>query len=177
MERRNRLIVALAALVVLLSGALMFLLGRMSASGGAPVAEKPAQVDNSAIPAADSSTGGKALLPAPAAAAPPATPYAPAAAEKAGLIPAAFHGEWNRELEHCGTGLNDSALRIEPRSMHFYESRGDVTRITRTGDRTVAIEASFQGEGETWSETVQLTLSPDGEQLTTGTDQPRRRCR
>ena len=176
MDRRTRLIVALAALAVLLTGALMFLLGRMSATGGAPAAANTVEAPNSAAlapgAAADSSTGGKARL------APPAPPPAsPAAAEQTDIIPTTFQGEWNRRLDHCGTGLNDSALRVEPRVMRFYESRGDVRRVARTGERAASIEADFEGEGETWSETVQLTLSADGEQLTTGSDEPRRRCR
>jgi hypothetical protein len=173
-DRRSRLVVALAALVVLLTGALMFLLGRMSASDGATSqansAEATAPAAPAAGPTADSSTGARTPLPPPRPAPSPS-------AEEPGTIPTAFQGEWNRQLDHCGTGLNDSALSIEPGAMRFYESRGEVTRVTRTGERELSVEADFRGEGETWRETVRLTLSADGEQLTVGSDEPRRRCR
>ncbi|MDQ4087900.1 MAG: hypothetical protein M3177_07830 [Pseudomonadota bacterium] len=181
MEARGRLIAALVALVVVLTGAVMFLMGRMSAGEGTRAETASPTINAAAPPAAvqgDSSTGSKdpvaAPTPAPAAAA--ADPAPPPPAEEPGIIPATFHGEWNRELAHCGTGLNDSALRIEPRAMRFYESRGDVIRVRRTGERSVSVEASFQGEGESWTETVRLTLSPRSDQLSVGQDRMRRRC-
>lgn len=42
-------------------------------------------------------------------------------------MPAAFQGEWNENREHCGTGLNDSRLRITATTVLFYESGGPVT--------------------------------------------------
>jgi hypothetical protein len=174
MDKRGWLVAALAALVVVLAGAVMYLSGRMGAEGDTPSATNAA-----AAPAAsDSSTGGKDPLPTPSieAAQPMAPPVPAAPPQDPHTIPAAFHGEWNAQLEHCGTGLNDSAMRIEPRVMRFYESRGDVIRVTRNGERSVSVEANFQGEGETWTETVRLTLSPEDGRLTTGEDAPRLRC-
>ena len=177
MDRKTALIMVLAALVVVLAATVMFLAGRSNGAeegrtaepATAPPADRPAAA---APGAADSSTGAAPAAPLAA----PAPDPAPAA-EDPRTIPAAFHGEWNARPEHCGTGLNDSALKIEPGVMRFYESRGDVTRVTRTGPRSVKVEARFEGEGETWNETVEMNLSEDGATLTTGVDQARRRCR
>ncbi len=81
-------------------------------------------------------------------------------------IPAAFVGEWNADLGSCGTGLSDSRLRIEPSRMRFYESDAEVTRVVVHNIRSVHVEASFAGEGETWRDSVTMVLSRSGNELT-----------
>lgn len=91
---------------------------------------------------------------------------ATAAPTRLDAIPAAFVGEWNQKVEECGTGMNDSRLRIEPRKISFYESEAEVVRIDGRDARTVTVEASLAGEGETWTDKFRLVLSRSGEDLT-----------
>lgn len=81
-------------------------------------------------------------------------------------IPTAFRGEWNSDLAACGTGLNDSRLRIEPRQVRFYESDAAVTRLEQPSPRALRVTASFAGEGETWTDSFTLVLSRSGDELT-----------
>jgi hypothetical protein len=82
------------------------------------------------------------------------------------IIPAAFRGEWNANVEHCGTGLSDSRLRVEPGRLRFYESDAQVSRVSVTNARAALVEASFSGEGQTWRDTVNMVLSRSGNDLT-----------
>lgn len=81
-------------------------------------------------------------------------------------IPKPFQGEWNTDLAACGTGLNDSRLRITASEMQFYESTGKVTKVKSEGPRVISVTSSFSGEGEKWTNTEKLTLSPSGAELT-----------
>jgi len=90
-------------------------------------------------------------------------------------IPAAFLGEWNVDLQACGSGNNDSRLRIEPRRVHFYESVGNVQGVTVVNDRSIKVSASFSGEGQTWTDEVAFVLSRSGNDLNSG-DITRHRC-
>lgn len=81
------------------------------------------------------------------------------------LIPLVFRGEWNQDLRACGTGLNDSRLRIEARRLRFYESDGEVRTIKILSDRSVVIDAAFSGEGQAWIDKTQLVLSRSGAEL------------
>ena len=83
-------------------------------------------------------------------------------------IPVNFRGEWNARLEDCGTGRNDSRLVIDARTIRFYESRGEVTSVTRDGPRAISVEARYRGEGETRDRTTRMTLSGDSRRLTVG---------
>ena len=90
-------------------------------------------------------------------------------------IPASFAGEWNSNLGDCGTDMNDSRLRIEPRKIRFYESVGDVVKVTLRGARDVTVTARFSGEGETWTASHKMILSPTGTDLTVD-EVTRHRC-
>lgn len=102
--------------------------------------------------------GPEAPLPTPAAS-PPAGPAADAR-----TIPARFRGEWNRVPADCGTGNNDSRLRIEAKRLRFHESSGDVLAVHGEG-RTITVRARYTGEGETWEDARSFTLSEDGRTL------------
>ncbi|MCW4463688.1 hypothetical protein OK349_18435 [Sphingomonas sp. BT-65] len=97
---------------------------------------------------------------APGPEAPPPTPKT----VDAGTIPAAFRGEWNRTAADCGTGNNDSRLRIEAKRLRFHESSGDVIAVHGEG-RTITVRARYSGEGETWEDARSFTLSADGNTL------------
>lgn len=99
--------------------------------------------------------------PAPA----PAAPSTPAAV--AGVIPAAFHGEWTADLAACGTQNSDSRLRIGAAELTFYESGGEATRVIVNSANEVTVSASMNGEGETWTADYRFTLSEGGQTLST----------
>jgi hypothetical protein len=90
-------------------------------------------------------------------------------------IPAPFLGEWNEVPGDCGTAMNDSRLRVEPRRVRFYESDGEVQSVTRHNARAITVSLSLSGEGETWTDSHRLVLSRSGEQLTSG-GLTRQRC-
>lgn len=124
----------------------------------------------------------EAVSPAP----PPPPPPLPGNARQ-DQIPVDFRGEWNARLQDCGAGRSDTRLIIGGRTIRFYESRGDVTSVTREGPRAISVQARYTGEGETRNRTTRLVLSGDSNRLTIdglsrqrcpmgpSADQPRRR--
>lgn len=82
-------------------------------------------------------------------------------------LPREYWGEYNEVLSDCGTGNNDTRLRISWNTVQFYESTGEVQEILRQRDGSIVIVAKHSGEGQTWQSVYQLRLSSDGEKLTT----------
>jgi hypothetical protein len=173
--RSNGVIVILGALVILLVGALMFMVGR---SGTQPRIDavavrkqgpEQAQVPEAPAPTAAAAPAASAPQPRGTGAEDGATPAA------AGPIPASFLGEWNVSLGNCGTGLDESRVRVEPGRVLFHESEARAERVTVHGPRSITIEGPFQGEGETWNGRLRMDLSASGDALTIG-DLTRRRC-
>lgn len=83
-----------------------------------------------------------------------------------GPIPPQFHGEWNEDVASCGTGLNDSRLRIEATRMRFYESGGQVRGAFTQGPFEMIAVLDMSGEGETWIAAYHFVLASDGRYLT-----------
>lgn len=110
----------------------------------------------------EQSTAPKPVAPSPP---PAASPSASLVAAEAGTIPARFRGEWNRVAADCGTGRNDSRLRIEPMRLRFHESSGEVVSVRDEG-QTITVRARYTGEGETWEADRSFTLAGDGKTLT-----------
>lgn len=81
-------------------------------------------------------------------------------------IPRPFWGEYNDRLVDCGTGNNDSRLRISGDRLQFYESTGELRELIRNQDGSVTVIADHLGEGEIWTSVYQLRLSSDGNALT-----------
>ena len=81
-------------------------------------------------------------------------------------IPRRFWGEYNEILSDCGTGNNDSRLRISWNRLQFYESEGELRELIRHADGSVTIVAQHTGEGQTWMNVYELRLSADGSRLT-----------
>jgi len=82
-------------------------------------------------------------------------------------VPVQFRGEWNERREDCGTGNNDSRLRIEAATIDFYESGGRVRGAFLNGPYEIIIVADLSGEGSTWMDSFQFTLAADGSYLST----------
>ena len=81
-------------------------------------------------------------------------------------LPREFWGEYNEKLSDCGTGNNDSRLRISWNTVRFYESTGEIRELLRQDDGSIVISAEHEGEGQKWLSLYQLKLSPDGQSLT-----------
>ncbi|MGB3710539.1 MAG: hypothetical protein WA985_02505 [Erythrobacter sp.] len=102
------------------------------------------------------------------------------AADAAGGIPRRFHGVWDYAQGTCDPA-SDLRVEIEDDRITFYESLGEVDEVTVRSASEVAVELDMEGEGESWENTLLLTLSDDGETLTPrnadGSDNPMPRTR
>ncbi|MBX2865106.1 MAG: hypothetical protein KTR27_16260 [Leptolyngbyaceae cyanobacterium MAG.088] len=76
-------------------------------------------------------------------------------------IPSQFHGEWNSNLEHCGTAWGDSRLQIDANYIEFHESSGPVVEIVAQGDHDLTVTIELSGEGDTWLDERHFKLSSD----------------
>ena len=94
------------------------------------------------------------------------------------VIPDTWIGEWNENLEDCGTGNNDSRLRIERDRVLFYESGGMVRGAFLRGPFEIVIVLDMSGEGQTWIDTHQFVMSASGTYIRTTGEEPmvRYRC-
>jgi hypothetical protein len=174
--RRNGVIVILAAAVILLAGALLFMVGR---SGNQ---DPSASVSPSVPPNVPQSQAQAPAAPNPTAAAAPAAAQPRRVSAESGTtptaaasIPAAFLGEWKATLDDCDSKLGESGMLVEPQRVLFHESEAQVKRVMIHGPRSIAIEGPFQGEGESWNGRLRMDLSASGEALTID-DVTRHRC-
>jgi len=175
------LVWVLAGVMIVLGGLVVFLLGRMSAEpagtadggrGGVVSEAEPtrplssrAEAPRPAVPAARGET------PAPVSAAPDHA--------RRDVVPVRFRGEWNANLEDCGTGLNDSRLRITADRIQFYESGGPIKAVSGRGEFEISIIAELAGEGAAWDAVHRFRLSSDHKTLidvTGGDEFVRYRC-
>lgn len=90
-----------------------------------------------------------------------APPPAPVAEE----IPAGFRGVWDYVRGTCDPA-SDLRIEIGPRSIGFYESHGEVTRVEIDGANRIVVSLAMEGEGEKWAMARRFTLSDDGQTLT-----------
>lgn len=96
-----------------------------------------------------------------------------------GFIPARFRGEWNDELNACGTDLSDGRLVITSSKLAFYESDAFVMRLATLNPNALKITASSAGEGQEWTSEMKLVLSRSDNDLTitmAGSSFTRHRC-
>ncbi len=92
-------------------------------------------------------------------------------------IPTQFQGEWNMNLDGCGSPLSDGRLIIEPKKLQFYESTGTVSEVMVTGTAGLTVTSEYFAEGDTFTETDSFELSGDSSTLThLETDAVRYRC-
>ena len=94
------------------------------------------------------------------------------------FIPDPWIGEWNEKLEDCGTGNNDSRLRIEQDRVRFYEGGGLVRGAFLRGPFEILIVLDMSGEGQTWIDSHHFVMSASGNYISTAGDDPmvRYRC-
>jgi hypothetical protein len=81
-------------------------------------------------------------------------------------IPRPFWGEYNERLSDCGTGNNESRLRISWDRLRFYDSTGELRELMRQPDGAIIVVAEHSGEGQRWSSVYQLRLSAERDRLT-----------
>lgn len=98
-------------------------------------------------------------------------PATVAAADVVPSVPSQFIGEWNARIADCGTGDNDSALRIRKSQIEYHESDGPIKAVVSHGRYEIALILELSGEGQTWIATEHFKLSP-GEDTLTSINQP-----
>lgn len=94
-------------------------------------------------------------------------------------IPAALRGQWTGLDERCGDRGAVLALELSPRELLFHESAGTVKRIEAAPGDATRVTADFTGEGESWTRTLLLKPSANGQRLTItqqGSTVTRKRC-
>lgn len=81
----------------------------------------------------------------------------------AAAIPVRYHGVWDYVEGTCDPA-SDMRMEIDGRQIVFYESAGTVTGTSiEDGDAIVALD--MEGEGETWKNSLRLSLVDGGERL------------
>lgn len=130
-----------------------------------------------AVLAACGQAGAPASPPAAPATAEPPAPPAPVAQA---TLPAGFLGRWAADAAACAVTGHESRLVVSPTDLTFHESIGRIRGVVAAGDRVADVTADFEGEGETWSRDMRLSLSADDQTLTIeypdGDASSRRRC-
>jgi hypothetical protein len=87
-------------------------------------------------------------------------------------VPDQFVGYWAGSPDSCGSDADDLTLRITPRHVAYWESRGPIKAAVVRGDHEIALISELSGEGETWLSTAKFTLSKDGQKLIDDTTVP-----
>lgn len=90
-----------------------------------------------------------------------------------------FQGRWAGMQDVCGDSRAVLELTVAPDKLIFHESVGTVQSVTPRSDGTIAVEAAFTGEGQSWTRTLVLRGSGDGQLLTIvhdGVAITRKRC-
>lgn len=100
-------------------------------------------------------------------------------------IPQPFLGVWDYSDGdgECDPG-SELLMEIEAQRITFYESVGTVESVRPQGENAVSVELDMEGEGESWENTLMLSLSDNRATLRSedagGADAddaiPRRRC-
>ncbi len=98
------------------------------------------------------------------------------AAERLSTVPDRFRGIWMAEAQHCSAAATDESwLRLDAEAISFYESGGPhlaivgespVRAAQQADPDTLVLVSQLGGEGTTWLDLRELTLSPDGRGLT-----------
>ena len=76
-------------------------------------------------------------------------------------FPSQLHGKWS-SMDTCRGADMDMFVTINEREVHFYESSGKLTKITRDERGNALYHLAMAGEGEQWSEILNMSLSANG---------------
>jgi hypothetical protein len=71
-----------------------------------------------------------------------------AAAPATATIPPNFQGEWNATLADCGTGRNETRLRVAADRVVFYESSGNVRSVEQHAEDELSVFLERAAEGQ-----------------------------
>lgn len=82
--------------------------------------------------------------------------------EEAPTIPAAFLGVWDSS-EGCTQTYSESRINISQTRLRFWESTGDIEQIEIKQPTKIVLSLNMNGEGETWSTTMELELLATGD--------------
>lgn len=128
-----------------------------------PATDEPAVVPDPAPPTENGTV--------PAETPDPARPGAGAATQvtSATRIPAGYHGRWAASARDCARP-HEGELTVTPTALRFWESEGEVQRVSAAGPRRVDVTGRFTGEGQSWTRTHRMALDASGERLTVSTD-------
>jgi hypothetical protein len=82
-------------------------------------------------------------------------------------IPQAVRGRWGLVPADCTSTRGDAKglLEIDATTLRFYESRGTLGDIERRSENAIAAEFAFEGEGQTWSRDMTLSVEGGGRTL------------
>ena len=102
---------------------------------------------------------------------------------QAAQIPVSFRGSWDYERGTCAPE-SDLRLDVEANAITFYESYGELIRVERIDPFAVSLELEMSGEGETWTQALDLRLVDaqmgllvtDGQSSAGGEELIRKRC-
>lgn len=59
-------------------------------------------------------------------------------------IPEAFLGEWNANLEQCGSPRSESRLVLEPHHVSFFSSKAEVLELQQENPRRIRLKFRFK---------------------------------
>ncbi|QVL50249.1 MAG: hypothetical protein KFB96_07370 [Thiocapsa sp.] len=71
-----------------------------------------------------------------------------------------YVGTWAQGSDNCQAEGDNVPMQIEVTSILFYESRCDLKAIEQQGETWTA-QGECSGEGETWNESIRMTVSDD----------------
>lgn len=142
---------------------------------------EPEGVDRTPIGTAPAAPERRSPAPTPPADAPtePGNTQPDTASADPAAIPVAMRGQWTGPDERCGDRGAVLALEVNPRELLFHESAGTVKKIEAAPNDATRVTADFTGEGESWTRTLLLKQSADGQRLTItqqGSTVTRKRC-
>lgn len=163
MQNGQRWIIGLLILIALLLGALVFLDVSSSDEGeGSDNNVAMAEVANQSVADVEAAKPDEGGDPIDAAVDNILAADAAATNEvRVATIPRPFWGLWTRQPELCGKqDADDSAVEISARTVAFWEANGEVKSVTLKSPLSIAVDAAFSGEGETWQSEGSYTLSP-----------------
>ena len=91
----------------------------------------------------------------------------PAATTLAGSIPAGLRGRWGLVPADCTSTHGDAKglMEVGATTLTFYESRAKLGQVRESSAERIRAEYSFNGEGQEWTQDVELRSWEGGAKL------------